>query len=752
MAKNLLIVESPAKSRTIGKYLGKDFVIKASMGHVIDLPVKELGIDIENNFKPKYVTMKGKAKVISELRKAAEKAQNIFLAPDPDREGEAIAWHISEIVSKANPKAVIHRVLLNEITQNAVRKAVDSPLSIDMRKVHAQQARRILDRIVGYKISPFLWKTVYRGLSAGRVQSVALRLICQREDERDAFKPQEYWTLEVRVKTREGAECTVKLFKIDAKDPELGSKEAVSKIIELVTGKEWKITEINKKRKSRNPALPFITRTIQQEAARKLHFSASRTMLIAQQLYEGIDMGDDRVGLITYMRTDSTRLSEEAKQAAAALIGSLYGDAYVPAKSKEYKKSEQAQDAHEAIRPSVVETAYAPESLKNYLTADQFKLYDLIWKRFFASQMESAQYDLTTIDIPVENCLFRAAGSILVFDGFTRVYNEDNDDDKEGKNSGKDVLLPQLSEGEILQPISFDDQQHFTQPPPRYSEASLVKELEKQGIGRPSTYAQIIDTLKRRKYVDLVERRFSPSLLGKTVNSILTGEFPDIFDVTFTANMENELDKVESGEDNWTNLLNQFYQPLARDLKKAQEKIKGLKKSLEEDTKEPCSECGKGTMVVKWGKNGRFLACSEYPRCHHTSPVEKEELESPKIEMNCRKCGSPMLVKKWKSSRFLGCSRYPECKTTMPYPTGIKCPEQGCPGYIAERYSPKGKIFFSCSTYPSCKFATWNRPVNQPCTACGAPFMVERNTKGKETSLRCLTCKNELVLQHEEAE
>ena len=750
MSKNLVIVESPAKARTIGRYLGKDYTVKASMGHIIDLPVKEFGIDIEHNFEPKYVTMKGKAKIINDLKKSAKRAQVIYLAPDPDREGEAIAWHISEILQKTNPEAKIHRILLNEITKTAVKNAIKTPLAIDMHKVNAQQARRILDRIVGYKISPFLWKAVYRGLSAGRVQSVALRLIAEREAERDAFNKEEYWTIEARVAKTDGREFTMRLFKVNGSEPSLGNESSAAAIIAAVKDKEWVIGEISQKMKRRNPLPPFITSTLQQEAARRLHFSASKTMSLAQQLYEGLDLGEATVGLITYMRTDSTRVSDEARQTAAKYLETTYGKPYIPASFTEYKVSQNAQDAHEAIRPTQIDNAYDPETVKNFLSRDLYRLYDLIWRRFLASQMTPAEYDSTTLDVMLGTHQFRAVGSILKFDGFTRVYSWPDENVVKTGADEKDILLPDVSKGEKVKPTGFTPEQHFTQPPPRYSEASLVKELEKQGIGRPSTYAQIIDTLKRRNYVEIDQRRFFPSLLGKTINNILVQEFPDIFNVSFTAKMETDLDKVESGEDNWTDLLHEFYEPLARELKLAQEKTKDLKKSLEVATDEVCEKCGK-KMIIKWGRNGRFMACSGYPLCRNTHPLEKEApLEN--VNIICKLCGTPMIVKQWKRSKFLGCSRYPDCRGVQPYPVGVNCPEPGCPGYIAERYSQRGKVFYSCSEYPKCKFASWNKPVNKKCETCGAPFMLEQVTKSKGTFLRCLKCKSEVLKEQEEVE
>ncbi|MFH1762513.1 MAG: type I DNA topoisomerase, partial [bacterium] len=527
MAKNLVVVESPAKVKTIGKYLGKDFIIKASMGHIIDLPDREFGIDLENSFKPTFVVLKGKGKVIKELKSAGSKADAVYLAQDPDREGEAIAWHVAQLFNK---KKKIYRISFNEITRTAVREAVSNPGEIDQKKVNAQQARRILDRIVGYKVSPFLWKAVHKGLSAGRVQSVALRLICERDEEINVFKPEEYWTLDIQLLTKNNESFIAKLVKIQDQNAKIPDKQSIDKVMEELDGAGYSVTSIQKKQKRRMPYLPFITSTLQQDAARKLHFSASKTMYIAQQLYEGLDINNESIGLITYMRTDSTRIAQQAREHAVQYIKKNFGADYI-GQERVALKSAAVQDAHEAIRPSQIELDYEPDKLKSFLTADQLKLYTLIWRRFIASQMSPMLFDQTNVDILVDKYLFRTVGSILRFKGFSIVYSGN---DLDGEGSDKDDLLPDLKEGESLGFEKYIPAQHFTQPPPRYSEALLIKELEKQGIGRPSTYAQIIDTLKQRKYVHSENRRFNPSELGKTINKILISQFPIIFDVKFT--------------------------------------------------------------------------------------------------------------------------------------------------------------------------------------------------------------------------
>ena len=543
MAHNLVIVESPAKCKTISKYLGKDYSVMATMGHIIDLPEKEFGVDLEDNFKPKYTVSKGKSRVLKTLKDEAADAQTVFLAPDPDREGEAIAWHVAESISKSNSN--IKRVLFNEITKKAVLSAIENPGEIDMNKVNAQQARRILDRIVGYQVSPILWRTVFRGLSAGRVQSVALRLICNREDEIKAFKQEEYWSLEALLEYN-GSQFWTKLLHVNGKKAVLPNGEVVKAIMERVATKDFVVSDIQRTEKSRKPFAPFITSTLQQEAARKLNYSATKTMIIAQQLYEGLELGAlGSMGLITYMRTDSTRIADEAITSSRSVVTALYGKAYIPDAPRVYAKSKNAQDAHEAIRPSQVSVDFAPDKVKEYLSNDQYGLYELIWKRFLASQMSNALFDATRIDVSVDNCVFRATGSIMKFDGFLALYDEAVEDGQENGDGEGNGRLPEIAVGGRCPLQKLLDKQHFTQPPPRYTEATLVRELEDKGIGRPSTYAQIIDTLKRRKYVTVDAKRFFPTEVGFMVKEILVKQFADVFEVGFTANLENSLDKIE---------------------------------------------------------------------------------------------------------------------------------------------------------------------------------------------------------------
>ena len=561
MAQHLVIVESPAKCKTISRYLGKNYSVKATMGHIIDLPGKEFGVDIEHGFKPKYTVAKGKSRILKSLKDEAARADIVYLAPDPDREGEAIAWHVAQYISKANTN--VKRVLFNEITKKAVLSAIDHPNEIDMNKVNAQQARRILDRIVGYQVSPILWRTVFRGLSAGRVQSVALRLICEREDEINGFKKEEYWSIHALLENK-AMQFWAKLLSVDGQKAPLANEGASKAIIARVKDKEFVVTEVQRSEKVKKPYAPFITSTLQQDAARKLNFSATKTMIIAQQLYEGLDLGESgSMGLITYMRTDSTRIAEEALVSARALIASLYGEKYLPDGPRVYVKNKNAQDAHEAIRPSQVTAEFAPERVKQYLSKDQFRLYELVWKRFLASQMSNALFDSTRIDVTADACLFRAAGSIMKFDGFLTLYDETFEESPENGDD-ENERLPEVTANARCACVNLIDKQHFTQPPPRYTEASLVRELEDKGIGRPSTYAQIIDTLKRRKYVTLDAKKFVPTEVGYMVKNILVKEFSGIFDVSFTATMENSLDKIELGETEWVSVLTDFYGPFAR--------------------------------------------------------------------------------------------------------------------------------------------------------------------------------------------
>ena len=725
--KSLVIVESPAKAKTINKFLGKSFIVKASVGHVKDLPKKELGVDVEKNFRPKYVTIQGKGKILGEIKKAAKESDSVYLGQDPDREGEAIAWHIAEELDGNNKK--VYRVLFNEITQKAVLEAIKNPGRIDHNKVDAQQARRIMDRLVGYLISPILWKKVRRGLSAGRVQSVAVRLVVDREKEIKAFIPQEYWSLTAHLEGKNPPLFTAKLREKDGRKAELKNKEETEKILKALDRETFSVKSIERKEKKRYPVPPFTTSTLQQEAVRKLRFSAKKTMLIAQQLYEGLDIGPEGAqGLITYMRTDSVRVSKESQEEAKDYISKKFGKDYIPQKPPAYKSRKSAQEAHEAIRPTSV--VREPEKLKNFLTKDQLNLYRLIWNRFVASQMNPAVLDQTTVDIKAGGYTFRATGSTLKFPGFTALYTEGMDEDikSEGSSGEEERPIPELKVGETLNLIKLEPKQHFTQPPPRYSEATLVKELEEKGIGRPSTYAAILSTIQERDYVKKVESRFHPTELGLFVNDLLVDNFPDLLDLQFTARMEEELDRIEDGGIKWVQALKDFYGPFHTDLEKAKKGMRDVKtKGIPTDTDIFCEKCGK-KMVIKWGRNGQFLACSGYPECKNTKPLKSEDSDigaqvSGEV---CENCGSPMVIKTGRYGKFLACSRYPECKTTKPLSTGVRCPEKGCIGTFIERRTKRGRIFFSCSQYPKCKFAIWDRPTSRECPQCGATFLVER--------------------------
>ncbi|NOZ69720.1 MAG: type I DNA topoisomerase [Deferribacteres bacterium] len=731
--KSLLIVESPAKVKTLGKFLGKKFAIKASIGHVKDLPKKELGVDIENDLSPTYVVIEGKEKVLNELKKAARNADRVFLGPDPDREGEAIAWHIAEELNGASSDKIF-RVEFNEITEKAVTEAINHPRKINMNLVDAQQARRILDRLVGYKLSPLLWRKVRRGLSAGRVQSVALRLVVDREREIQAFKPEEYWSITATLQGKEPPPFDARLFHINGKKAVVKNEAEAGKIVEDTQGKSFTVKKVEKKKRRRSPAPPFITSTLQQEASRKLRFTAKKTMLVAQQLYEGIELGDEgSTGLITYMRTDSVRVSAEAQQEARALIRGEFGKEYLPQKPPVYKSKKSSQDAHEAIRPTSL--LRPPEAVKKYLTRDQYNLYKLIWNRFVASQMHHALLEQTSVDIEAGKYTFRATGTVVKFPGFMKLYTESGD------NGGEDEgLLPPLSEGDVLRTIAITPKQHFTQPPPRFSEASLVKELEAKGIGRPSTYATILSTIQDRKYTEKIEGRFKPTELGIIVSDLLVERFPELMDYNFTAKMESNLDRIEEGGLRWVDIVMDFYRPFDHDLEEAM-KIQGKVKPRDIPTEHVCEKCG-SPMVIKWGRHGRFIACTGYPGCKNTMPLENQNGEGrtkaadvQETDEKCEKCGSPMVLKSGKFGRFLACSKYPECKTTKAIGIGVKCPEDG--GEIVERRTKKGKVFFSCGNYPACKFAIWYRPVDKTCPECGAAILVEKRTK-KGEYLACI--------------
>lgn len=756
-AKNLVIVESPAKAKTLERYLGKDFQVKASVGHVVDLPKSKLGVDVKKDFTPDFHVIQAKKKVIDELKRAAKGKENIYLASDPDREGEAIAWHIADQIGKDHNR--FHRVLINEITRKAVQEAIANPHHLDRDKFDAQVARRILDRLVGYQISPLLWNKVRRGLSAGRVQSVAVRLVCEREKEIRAFETQEYWSLTALLEGRVAPSFKARLAqwrgeKIDNKKFRLENEATVQEIVKSLEGASWSIAEVEKKERRRFPTPPFVTSKLQQEAARKLGFQPKRTMQIAQHLYEGVELGPEgSVGLITYMRTDSTRVSADALNAVRGLIGGQYGEDYLPKKPNAYRSKKGAQDAHEAIRPTSME--YTPERVRRYLRRDAFALYSLIWDRFIASQMVPALYDQTAFEIPVGEAVFRATGQQLKFDGFMKVYIEgrderaskDNGDDEDGDDESRDAdgTLPDLRKGDSLTLLSMEPRQHFTQPPPRFTQASLIKELDEKGIGRPSTYATIVSNIQDREYVVMDERRtLAPTELGFLVTDLLIDSFPDILNVKFTAGMEDVLDKIEEGKENWTKAMKRFYTSFARDLKKAESEMRDVKRQ-EVPTEIPCDKCG-SMMVVKWGRNGEFLACPRYPECKNTKNFTRGDngdvrvVQEEEIDETCESCGRPMQMKWGKYGRFLGCSGYPECTNIRslekPVDLGVRCPE--CKeGNLQERKSRRGKIFYGCDGYPECKFASWDRPVAEACPECEAPILVEKVTKRDGRIRRC---------------
>lgn len=753
MSKSLIIVESPSKAKTISKYLGRKFVVKASVGHIRDLPKSKLGINLEKGFKPEYTVIRGKKKILDEIIEAANKADKVYLAPDPDREGEAIAWHIAEEISGSQKKGgkkkkkgenKIFRVLFNEITEKAIKKALEAPGEINIDKVNAQQARRILDRIVGYTISPLLWEKVKRGLSAGRVQSVAVRLICEREAEIGKFVAEEYWSITAHLSKLNGGkkpeEITflAKLVSVGGEAVTISNEAESRAILNQLEGKPFIVDKIEKKERKRNPVPPFITSKLQQEGSRKLRFTPKKSMMLAQQLYEGIELGEQGpVGLITYMRTDSTRISADAQQDALEFISRKYGREYVPETPNVYKSKKSAQDAHEAIRPTSL--SYPPDEIKNFLSKDQYLLYKLIWNRFLASQMKPAILEVTKVDLKAGNALFRANGNIVVFPGFTTVYSEVREEktpergeaSKEIEADDEEATLPNLAEEERLNLVNLEPKQHFTQPPPRYNEALLIKELEEKGIGRPSTYATIISTIQDRKYVEKVEGRLKPSELGIVVNGLLVVSFPELVNSEFTAKMEEDLDSIEEGEKKWNDTVKEFYTYFEKDLKRAQTEMRDVKRE-EIPTDIDCEQCHK-KMVIKWGRNGRFLACPGYPECKTTHDfveesdgkirVVKKDISTGEL---CEKCGKPMIIKVGRFGRFMACSGYPECKTTKALSIGVKCPREGCTGNVTQRRSKRGRIFYGCTEYPKCDFAVWDRPVPKSCPQCHAPFLVEK--------------------------
>ncbi len=745
MGKSLVVVESPAKAKTIEKYLGKNFKVKASVGHVKDLPKSKLGVDVKKSFEPTYEIIASKKKVIEDLRKAAATSDQVFLALDPDREGEAIAWHVAEEIfkgekEKTKGKAVkkpVQRVLFHEITKKAVLEAIANPIELNRNLYEAQQARRILDRLVGYQVSPLLWDKVRRGLSAGRVQTVALRLICDRERAVKAFIPEEYWTVESMLEGSIPPAFAARLANFEGKKLKISNGDESSRIVADLQKLPHVLKAIVRKERKRHPYAPFITSRLQQDASQKLGFSAARTMMLAQQLYEGVDVGEgDAVGLITYMRTDSTRISDEALNEARGFILEKYGKDYLPEKPNVYRNKKSAQDAHEAIRPT--SSLRTPESVKAHLEDDLFKLYDLIWKRFVSSQMTSAVFDQTTFEIEAGPYGYRANGQQMKFSGFLSLYEaavlvEKKEDDKEDEqdDSEKSRLLPDLKEGETLKTVAIKPDQHFTEPPPRFNDASIIKELEELGIGRPSTYAAILSNIIDKEYVKKEQRVYSPTDLGFLVHDILIENFPDIFNVEFTAKMETDLDEVEEGTKTSLVAIKDFYKPFQIALEKAKTNMRDVKRQ-EIPTDFSCEKCS-SAMVIKWGRRGEFLACTNYPDCKYTREFQRDgegKLTLVKLEVTgelCSTCGSQMVIKSGRFGKFLACSKYPECKTTRAISAGFICPT--CGGALTERKTKKGRNFFGCRQYPECKFATWDKPLKEACPKCGAPTLLLKKTK-----------------------
>ncbi|HZR30473.1 MAG TPA: type I DNA topoisomerase [Terriglobales bacterium] len=795
MANNLVIVESPAKAKTIKKYLGKGFDVEASLGHVKDLPKSQLGVDIDNDFETEYVVIPGKEKVVARLKKLAKDAAAIYLAPDPDREGEAIAAHLAEELGpngggkkKKKGGIPIHRVTFNEITQRGVRDGFDHPREIDWNLVDAQQTRRVLDRLVGYQVSPLLWDKVRRGLSAGRVQTVALRLIVEREREIKAFEKKEYWTLDAHLAANKPPAFDARFLGRGEEKIEIPNGEEAEKIRAGLEAAKWTVRSAEKKERRRNATPPFTTSKLQQDSSRRLRFSVKRTMMIAQRLYEGIELGDEGlVGLITYMRTDSTRVSPDALAELREMIGQQYGPEYLPEQPNTYKSKKGAQEGHEAIRPT--SALRHPDQVKQYLQEDEFKVYKLIWQRFVASQMNPAVFDQTTVDIDAKTAAdtfwFRVTGSVLKFDGFLKIYEES----KEGKDEEDEALkhkLPPLETGQSLTLRELKPEQHFTEPPPRYNEASLVKELEERGIGRPSTYATILSTIQERQYVQKAGGKFAPTEIGLVVTDLLVENFKDIFDPQYTARLEEELDEIEEGQEKWTDALHEFYKKFEKDLHYAEKHMENIKR-MEKPTEEKCERCG-SPLVIKWGKHGSFFACSSYDKedpntCTFTkeNPIDLPDLDTADVqgtaqEEYCENCGRPMVLKRGRFGQFMACTGYPDCKTTRRLDQGRKvpdipldetCPQCGrnmvlrhgrygeftsCSGYpeckyvkqnfigvkcpeckdgevVEKRARRKGNTFYGCSNYPKCKFTSANKPLAEKCPECGGEYLVEKTLK-----------------------
>jgi DNA topoisomerase-1 len=754
----LVVVESPAKAKTIGKYLGRGFTVLPTVGHVRDLPEKKLGIDVDNNFEPEYVTIEGKEKTLGDLKSAARDSSIVYLATDPDREGEAIAWHVqSQIKKKAGP--TIKRVLFHEITKDAVRRSIQNAVELDQDKVDAQQARRVLDRLVGYKASPLLWKTVKKGLSAGRVQTVALRMIVEREIEIRAFRPVEYWTIEATME-KDGQRFAARLHQLEGKKPEIGNQADAQAIVDAVKGKKsFTITELKRRERRKNPQAPFTTSTLQQEAAKKLGFGSKRTMRAAQRLYEGVELGSEgSVGLITYMRTDSSRVSETSAIAAREELSRHFGEEFLAKGLQLYgaSKDTTTQDAHEGVRPT--DPSRRPEDVAPFLKgkdADLLRLYQLIWQRFMASQMAPAVFDTTTADFSFtakgRDVMFRSTGSIIKFQGFLALYKEAREEG-EGKALEDEQALPSLEQGEDVPVKAITPSQHFTEPPPRFSEASLVRELEKEGIGRPSTYASIISTLADRRYVLLEQRRFFPTALGEQVLKVMLAQFPALFNVGFTREMESELDKVEAGTLGWREAISDFYTPFAKSLTNID--VEGLiaaAHDLSALETERCPKCG-GKLVPKGGFFGPFVACENHPKnCDYTRPVTGERKPAQLTKYKCPECGEFMVVRHGRSGDFLGCSKFPKCRGTKSLPTGVACPKDG--GDIAQRKSKKrGKTFYGCENYPTCDFVCWDKPVKETCPECGFEGAEAKSNKTRGAFRKCLTCANEWDVAEEGAE
>lgn len=733
--KSLVIVESPAKAKTIKKILGPNFQIKASVGHIRDLPEKKLGVDVEHDFEPMYEVMPKKADVVSDLQEAANQCEMVYLAPDPDREGEAIAWHIYSLLNK--PDSQIRRIEFHEITKNAILEAINHPREIDLSRVNAQQARRVLDRLVGYKLSPLLWKKVTKGLSAGRVQSVAVRLICEREAEIDAFVPEEYWSIhcDLGVPEVKGAVLKADLSKVDGKKAEIGNQEEADRIVKILNSASYEVASVTERESRRNPVAPFITSTLQREASTRYGYPVKKTMQIAQKLYEGLDLGSEGpVGLITYMRTDSTRISEEAQTAAREYIVDKFGKEFVPETPREYlKKGKNVQDAHEAIRPTAVERT--PDSLKAKLTDEQYRIYRTIWERFVASQMESARIKTKSVEIAAGPCTLRVSHSKIVFLGYMAVYRTEEDETPEG------AVIPDLKKGDKLNLVKVNPKQHFTEPPPRFTEASLVKTLEELGIGRPSTYAPTIATVQDRGYVRKEEKALAPTELGKVVNKLLVEHFKDIVDVNFTAMLENKLDEIADENLRWQGVVREFYEPFEATLKKASQEMEKVHVLIDN---EMCGECGKpmALKTSRWGS--QFLGCTGYPECKTTRPLTKDQKPVPEdrpSEEICEACQGPMVIRYGRYGDYLACVKE-ECKAKRPIviKTGVQCPQ--CEkGEIVQRKSFRGKIFFGCNTYPACNFAVWNKPTGEKCPECSSLLVEKVLKKGTFHACSSKECK-----------